>query len=183
MNVHPILPPAAIVQNCYVVADLDAACRDFNRLYGIGPFLGGDAFALEQHVYRGTPADPIRARGVFVQSGDLNIELIELLSDAPSAFHDMFPRKGDTGLHHTAMFADDYDATCAALAAGGCPVISEFSVPALGAKICYADTRALNGHMLEIYPENEGIRAMYAMARDAARTWDGKRLIIPWTDL
>lgn len=31
---------AAIVQNRYVVADLEAACRRFYQVYGIGPFEG-----------------------------------------------------------------------------------------------------------------------------------------------
>ena len=71
---------------------------------------------LADHVYRGQPADPIRIRGVFVQSGELNIELIELISDAPSAFHDMFGGATREGLHHSALFAADYDGTGVGLA-------------------------------------------------------------------
>lgn len=175
-----LVPPAAIVQNCYVVPDLEAACARFHAAYGIGPFVGGVEFLLEDHRYRGVAAPPVRLRGVFVQAGDLNLELVQVLSSGPDAFHELFPVPGTGGFHHAAMFAEDYAGTRDRLAAAGYPVVSEFSVPALGAEICYVDTRPLNGHLLEIYPENAGIRAMYARARDAAREWDRQSLIVPW---
>ena len=42
----PILNAAKIIQNCYIVRDLEAACKRMNQLYGIGPFLGGAAGSL-----------------------------------------------------------------------------------------------------------------------------------------
>ena len=170
--------PAAIVQNAYVVRDLEAACARLNRVYGIGPFLGGSEVELASHVHRGRPAAPIVIRGVFVQAGDLNLELIQLVSSGPSAFHDMFPDGGE-GLHHVAMFCDHYAATRDRLVAAGCPVASEF---AFGpeASIAYIDARADLGHMIELYPEDPLIRDMYAQARDAAQGWDGRELIRPF---
>lgn len=172
--------PGAIVQNCYIVRDLEAACARMNRLYGIGPFVGGGegVGVLDKHVYRGRPAPPIRIRGVFVQSGDLNIELVQLVSTTPSAFHDMYPGGGE-GFHHVAMFCDDYEADRDRFVAEGMPVASEFET-AFGARICYIDARETLGHMIELYPENAIIRGMYAQARDASVGWDGDRLIIPW---
>ena len=167
-----------IVQNAYVVRDLEAACARLHRLYGMGPFVGGGEGQLSRHVYRGTPTDPIRIRGVFVQSGDLNVELVQLLSDAPSAFHDMYAGGGE-GFHHNALFCADYEATRDAWVAEGYAVASEFET-AFGAKICYIDARETHGHMIELYPENEVIRGMYRKARDAAQTWDGGELIVPW---
>ncbi|MDX1581773.1 MAG: VOC family protein, partial [Alphaproteobacteria bacterium] len=98
----PLINNAAIVQNCYVVRDLEQACARLHGMYGIGPFLGGAESALTSHHYRGREEEPIRIRGVFVQSGDLNIELVQLLSQGPSAFHDMFPDGGE-GFHHVAL--------------------------------------------------------------------------------
>ncbi|MFM6852604.1 MAG: hypothetical protein ACKOUM_00805, partial [Sphingopyxis sp.] len=96
-------PAMQFVQNCYVVADLDAACEQFYQQYNIGPFVGGTEFSLDNHVYRGQPAPPIALRGAFAQSGELNIELIEILPDTPSAFRDMLAA-GQGGFHHAAMF-------------------------------------------------------------------------------
>lgn len=170
--------PVQIVQNCYVVRDLEAACARLQALYGIGPFVGGAEAELSEHVYRGVPAAPIRLRGVFVQSGDLNIELVQLLSDAPSAFHDMFAN-GAEGFHHVAMYCDDYAGERDRMIAEGYPLASEFTVAGIG-RICYLDARDSLGHMLELYPESPVIRAMYTQAREAPKTWDGRALIIPW---
>lgn len=168
----------SIVQNCYVVRDLDEACARFHALFGIGPFVGGAEVELSDHVYRGRVADPITLRGVFVQSGDLNIELVQLISTGASAFRDMFPRD-EEGLHHAAMFADSYDDEKARWAEAGHPVVSEFTT-GFGAKICYIDARAELGHFIELYPEHPTIRAMYSQTVEEARIWDGHNLIVPW---
>ncbi|MFM6854040.1 MAG: VOC family protein [Sphingopyxis sp.] len=140
--------------------------------------MGGTEFSLDNHVYRGQPAPPIPLRGAFAQSGELNIEVIQILSDTPSAFRDMFAA-GQGGFHHAAMFCDDYEADKARFVASGMAVASEFTTN-FGAKICYMDARDTLGHMIELYPQNAIIRAMYQQARDAALTWDGRSLIIPW---
>ena len=171
--------PLQVVQNCYVVRDLEAACARLHRLYVIGPFLGGGEAVLGDHVHRGRAEAPIEIRGVFVQSGELNIELVQLLSTTPSAFRDMFA-DGAEGFHHVAIFCDDYVARREAFRREGYEVASEFTV-SFGAQICYIDARATLGHMIELYPENAIIRGMYQQARDAARTWDGQQLIIPWS--
>jgi hypothetical protein len=178
VNAQPLLRRAQIVQNCYVVRDLEAACRRLHELYGIGPFVGGSRGELGDHVHRGRPAPPIVVRGVFVQSGDMNIELLELVSTTPSAFHDMYPN-GQQGFHHVALFCADYAAERDAFVAAGCPVASEFTV-SFGAQICYVDARETFGHMIELYPENAIIRGMYRQTREAAQGWDGRELIVPW---
>ena len=170
----------AIVQNAYVVSNLERACDRFHRLFGVGPFVGGGEGVLTDHVYRGEPADPIRIRGVFVQSGTLNIELIELVSEAPSAFHDMFGGELREGLHHSAVFAADYEEAKLRFVEQGYPVASEFSFA--GRRICYVDTRPVFGHMIEIYPDLPLIRAMYAQARDAAQARPGELAILPWAE-
>jgi hypothetical protein len=180
VNAAALLQPAAIVQNCYVVPDLDEACRQFNAAYGIGPFLGGGEILLEHQVYRGQPAPPVRLRGVFAQSGDMNVELVQILSDGPSAFKEMFAPGAPPALHHVAMFCDSYEGVRDGFVAAGYPVASEFTITAMKADFSYIDTRALNGHFVELYPEHEGIRAMYRQTVEAARTWDRKQLIIPW---
>ena len=172
------VPPAAIVQNAYVVRDLDEACARFHARYHIGPFVGGSEFELASHVYRGRSASPVKVRGVFVQAGPLNVELIQVLSEAPSAFHDMFP-SGQQGLHHVALFCDDYESQRDAWVTEGFPVASEF-VLAWGTPICYIDARRELGHMIELYPQDAIILDMYRQARDAADGWDGSKLVIPW---
>lgn len=166
------------VQNCYVVKDLDLACSRLHELLGIGPFVGGGEVVLGNHVYRGQATAPIRLRGVFVQSGRHNVELVQIVSNGPSAFHDMFQSDGE-GLHHCAMFTDDYGGEKERWVAAGFDIASEFTT-AFGAQICYVDARPMFGHFIEVYPENPIIRDMYAHAEREAQSWDGRDLIVPW---
>lgn len=170
---------APIVQNAYLVPDLEAACVRLNRLYGIGPFLGGTReLTMDDHVYRGVPADPIRLSNVFVQAGAVVFELIQLRSEAPSAFHDMIADDRPV-FHHVAVWATDYEQDRDAAIAAGYPVASEFTIWG-DVRICYLDTRAAIGHMTELYPEHPGVRAMYERTRREAAEWDGRALIRPW---
>jgi hypothetical protein len=171
--------PVGLVQMAFLVPNLEAGCAALHRAYGWGPFLGGTEGVLADHVYRGEPAYPVRIRGVFVQSGDINVEVIEVVSDAPSAFHDVLRADGQPVLHHCATFAADYAATRGHFVAQGFPVVSEFGFA--GHRICYVDTRPLLGYMTEIYPELPLIRAMYAETREAARLRAGDDAITPFT--
>lgn len=172
------ISPLEYVQICYVVENLEAACEKFHTMFGVGPFVGGGEVILDNHTYRGQPADPIVLRGVFVQSGDMNIELIELVSKGPSAFRDMYPGR-QHGVHHAAIFCEDYAVSRDRFVAQGMPLASEFET-AFGAKICYIDAREHTGHMFELYPENGIIREMYARTRFEADHWDRSQLIVPW---
>jgi hypothetical protein len=171
--------PVTLVQMAYLVPDLEAGCAALNRAYGWGPFLGGTEGTLADHTYRGEPAEPIRIRGVFVQTGAINVEVIEVVSEAPSAFHEMLRDDGQPVLHHCATFAADYAATRDHFVAQGYPVVSEFGFA--GHRICYVDTRPLLGYMTEIYPELPIIRAMYAETVKAAAAHRGSAAITPFT--
>jgi Glyoxalase/Bleomycin resistance protein/Dioxygenase superfamily len=171
--------PVTLVQMPYLVPNLEAGCAALNRAYGWGPFLGGTEGTLADHTYRGEPAEPIRIRGVFVQTGAINVEVIEVVSDSPSAFHEMLRPDGQPVLHHCATFAADYTGTRDHLVAQGYPVVSEFGFA--GHRICYVDTRPLLGYMTEIYPDLPIIRAMYAETVAATAARPGSATISPFT--
>jgi hypothetical protein len=171
--------PVTLVQMAFLVPDLEAGCAALNRSYGWGPFLGGSEGVLADHVYRGQPADPIRIRGVFVQTGAINVEVIQVISDAPSAFHDMLRDDGQPVLHHCATFAADYERVRDHLVAQGYPVVSEFGFA--GHRICYVDTRPLLGYMTEVYPDLPIIRAMYAETIATTKARAGDPAITPFT--
>jgi hypothetical protein len=171
-----MIKAAQIVQNCYVVRDIEVACTRMRKLYHIGPFVGGNEIQLTDHIYRGKPVPPIKIRVAFVQAGELNIELIQLVSETPSALHDMFNNGGE-GFHHVAKFCDDYEAERDAFVEAGYPVASEFR-GASGVQICYIDARNGFGHMIELYPEVPAIRALYAQVRNASQNWNGKDLFV-----
>ncbi len=171
--------PVTLVQTAFLVPNLEEGCAALNRAYGWGPFLGGTEGVLGDHTYHGQPADPIRIRGVFVQTGEINVEVIEVVSETPSAFHESLREDGQPVLHHCAAFAADYEGTRDHLVAQGYPVVSEFGFA--GRRICYVDTRPLLGFMTEVYPDLPIIRAMYAEAREASVARPGDPVIIPFT--
>lgn len=171
--------PVTLVQMAFLVPNLAEGCAALNRAYGWGPFLGGSEGVLADHTYRGQPADPIRIRGVFVQTGAINVEVIEVVSQAPSAFHESLRADGQPVLHHCATFAADYEATRDHLVAQGYPVVSEFGFA--GRRICYVDTRPLLGFMTELYPDLPVIRAMYAETVEATAADPGAGDIRPFS--
>ncbi len=170
--------PVTLVQTAYLVPNLEEGCAALNRAFGWGPFLGGTQGVLSDHTYRGETAAPIRIRGVFVQTGAINVEVIEVVSEAPSAFHDMLRADGQPVLHHCATFAANYEGTRDQLVAQGYPVVSEFGFA--GRRICYVDTRPLLGFMTEIYPDLPIIRAMYAETVEATAARPGQLAITPF---
>ena len=169
------LPPLRIVQTAYVVADLDEAIPRWHRLFGLGPFIVRRHIRLTQTRYRGR-AMPLDISAAHVQSGDMQIELVCQHNPEPSAFRDMFA-PGEEGLHHVAMFPEDYATTVAHYESLGFPVATEL-VTGEGRGAAYMDTRAAMGHMLEVYRVNESLHAFYRLIAEAARDWDGRRLIV-----
>ena len=171
---HPSAPPLAIVQMAYVVADLDQAILRWHRALGVGPFIVRRNIRLVESCYRGQPM-PLDISAAHVQVGAMQIELVCQHNPEPSAFRDMFA-PGEEGLHHVAMFPREYVSTVAFYEAQGFPVATEL-VTGEGRGAAYLDTRALTGHMLEVYRVNDSLHAFYRLIADAARDWDGQDLV------
>jgi hypothetical protein len=167
--------PLQVVQNAYFVQDLDEAMERWHSTFGLGPFIVNRHIKLEQTFYRGA-AIPLDISAAFVQSGDLQIELLCQHNSEPSAFRDMFTR-GQEGLHHVAVFAEDYVRVVSDYQARGFAVASEI-VAAGGMGAAFIDTRKLMGHMLEVYRVTDGLRAFYRLVAEAAHDWDGRTLTV-----
>jgi hypothetical protein len=169
-----ILNGAKIIQNAYVVDNLQEAMERWTKLYGIGPWVILADVKGENLTYRGEPSELVFS-AAFVQTGEINIELIEQHTDGPSAFRDMFA-PGEEGFHHVAIISEDYEGDKARFEAAGCPVATEFSSgPDSG--IAFVDTREKLGHMVELYQNEAAIMGLYSVIRQAAENWDGETLI------
>ena len=169
-----LLKGAKIIQNAYVVDNLEEAIERWTKLYGIGPWVIMPHVIGQNLTYRGEPSELDFSAG-FVQSGEINIELIEQHTDGPSAFRDMFA-PGEEGFHHVAIISDDYEGDKARFEAAGCPVATEFSL-AQDSGIAFIDTRKMLGHMVELYQNEASINRLYSVIRQAAENWDGETLI------
>lgn len=173
----PSLPPLKVVQNAYIVEDIKQACQRFHELYRTGPFMFMETHPMQNVTYRGEPTEVI-IEAAYAQAGDIMVELICQHSEGLTAYRDVFS-KGQEGFHHVAAFSVDYEAELQMYADLGYEVVMEMAVH--NDRISYIDTRSTAGHMLELYPDSDILRGIYAQVRKAAQEWDGKELLVPFS--
>jgi len=159
------------MQMCWVVPNLEQAMAHWTRTAGVGPFFVFDAVPFDNPVYRGRPTTSPDVTAAMAQGGEVQIELVQLNDDAPSLWTDVVPR-GKLGIHHTAIVCDDYDAELAAYIASGAEVA--FSGLMMGSPVCWVDTTATLGVMVELITANPVAEAVFGQIRAAAENWDGK---------
>lgn len=163
-----------IMQNAYVVTDLDAAIDHWLKVQGVGPFFVLRHCQVSNTVYRGTQRVEVDFSVAIAQAGGVQVELIEQHNDAPSAYRDVYA-PGQSGFHHTCVVVPDLEATLAHYAAHGAPVSirGDFG----NVRWAYVDTRPQLGVMTEVVGEHPDIRAFFKMIADAAVGWDGSNPI------
>jgi hypothetical protein len=158
-----------IRQVAYAVPDPVAAALAHSAIYGSGPFYRADNIPVRDFTYRGQP-------GTFEHSitigqwGDLMIEFFVQHNPGPSHVTDMIPVGSlAPAFHHTALIPEDFEGAIAHFVSNGFEVASRFIVgKETSFGVVMIDTRRLNGHMTELYPDCEAVRGAYAMCRDAA---------------
>ncbi len=162
-----------IVQNCWVVPDINAAMRKWLDM-GYGPFVTFD-LELPHALYRGQQV-PLIVSIALTHGGGVQIELVQQRSLGPSIYRDMYgPDEG--GFHHMCIVTDDYPAELARLRRQGFVIAAEGE--ALGLHFAYADTRESMGCMLEVIGDVPMLQEVYKAVADAARDWDGSDPIRP----
>lgn len=164
-------------QNAWVVTDIEAAILDWHKTMGIGPFfLGTYPVSLFPGMqYRGNPGE-LTMKTAIAYSGDLQIELIEPLGDAPNAYRDVFP-KGTAGFHHMCFWTDDIDQDLAHYAANDCPAVNVGQMRG-GPRFAYVDTRQKIGCMTELLERHEHVEHMFADWKKQSAQWDGQSVIV-----
>jgi hypothetical protein len=107
----------------------------------------------------------------------LQVELVEVHRAEPSSLAEIVQHA--SGIHHVAVFADSIDEEQRRLVELGWPAVMTAET-ASGFRYAFHDTRALLGHLLEVYEPSAGVRALYAMVADAARGWNGADPVREW---
>lgn len=176
MNSPPSPPPLAgfpdrrFMQVCWVVPDLRAAMAHWTQSAGVGPFFVFDSVTFDEPRYRGAPTHCPDISAAMAQAGDIQIELVCPRDDRPSFWRDVVSA-GQTGLHHMALYCADYAASLDAYTAGGAEVA--FSGLMMGSRVCWVDTRAALGFMVELIEANAVADSVFGSFRAAAEQWDG----------
>jgi hypothetical protein len=171
-----ITPRESVVQLAYLVrpGGLNDAIDYWLNQIGAGPFFTGD-FRLEQQTHRGRPTNA-GVRVALAYHGDMQIELIEPLDDAPSPYKewlDKYPSLPRAGLyHHVMMDHVDFDKTYNRYLASGCKE-GFLGRSSAGTRVAYLDAADTIGGFIELVEPNPGWTAMCAEMREISRTWDG----------
>jgi hypothetical protein len=158
-----------IMQNAYVVNDVEEAAWRWVKATGVGPFLVNKHLKLSSINYRGQPAQ-LDFSIAIAQAGEVQIELIEQHCANPSCYRDLFPA-GREGFHHVCVIAGDYDAEVQSYIDKGFDMRAHGTLGDL--RFCYLDTSAVMGHMLEIVEDKPSIHAFFGAVRAAGEAWDG----------
>lgn len=122
-NARPYMPKGrkakvklpALDQICIVVKDVDKAVEFYSSAFGLGPF-----YVVEvplKMTYRGQPNSRSRLKIAFVLSGDIEIEMIQVL-EGETPHSEYLQEKGE-GIHHLRFSVDGLDEMLANLAKAG----------------------------------------------------------------
>ncbi|TJV46067.1 MAG: hypothetical protein E5Y02_00350 [Mesorhizobium sp.] len=96
----------------YVVKDLAAALTYWTETMGVGPFVVIESSVVGRKVLHRGKQTAMETDLTFSYLGDVQIELICQLNDAPSPYKE-FTDSGREGLHHVAFWPASFDAACA----------------------------------------------------------------------
>ena len=157
-----------VYQVAFVVDDLDAAAQDWGRR-GAGPFYRFDEFEFSEMLHPAGAASP-RLSILLGYSGDVMLELIEVLDDSTGLFS--VPRRPTA--HHVAMLVNDIDRY---LDRRDCRAqLAMHGLFPTGTPIAMLDTRGETGLLTELVTLDDSVRAMITQMRSEAQSFTGERL-------
>lgn len=162
--------PFPVVQIAFVVPDAIEAARAHSRRYGSGPFIAVEHYPLYVHRYRGVDS-PLDVTSVYGQWGNVTAEFVQQHDDQPSAYRDLV-KKGETRIHHFAMFVDDLEKRMAEYEAEGCQA-ALYAEALPDAPYALMDTSASLGVMTEMY-EEWTVKPFYDHLKEVSRGFDGR---------
>ena len=170
--------PGNLQQVGYVTDDLDAAIRRWIGSTGIGPWTVYRNVVLAGE-FCGRPCSVKMDVGLSYQ-GDLQIELIEPKTPAPSPYHDRDGRRL-IGMHHVAWLSDDLAVDLARAVAQN--LAKMFDASNEFSHVAYLTSPGEPGLILEYIQLSAEVRSGYARAIETCRSWDGVTQPVTTIDL
>jgi catechol 2,3-dioxygenase-like lactoylglutathione lyase family enzyme len=153
----------------FVVADIEESMTYWAEVLSVGPWFYLRRSATSNLYFQGEKT-PVVSSTALAQAGGVQVELIQLRNDVPSAYRDMNPH-GPGALHHLGYFVEDYQAALAAREASGLEVVQNGDVgPAV--HFCYLADPRRGGLLVELI-EIGSLRPLFTRIADAAKRWDG----------
>lgn len=164
-------PYGSVIQEAYIVPDIEKAIWDFHKTLNIGPFFIAEHFPLINATYRGAPCDADVTLAIGF-SGNMSYELIQQNNQAPSPWLETKEKRG-WGFHHKAIACLDFEAELERYNKAGFETVLHSEV-SFGTLAAYVDTTAANFGMIELIEMNEAVEDFFHMMKEAAVNWDGK---------
>lgn len=165
-------PFGPIVQNAYVVRDLEAAVAHWAGKVGVGPFFLMEHIRFGEVWFRGAPLT-IDLSVAIAQWGEIQVELVHQHDDSPSIYREFAARHGE-GLQHVGVMTPSVAEHLERLAERGITPV-QHGATANDMRFAYVSTDAHPGGMIELIESGPAVEAFFAMIRKAARGWDGSR--------
>jgi len=163
-----------MIQTAYVVRDLQASMQEWMELLHAGPFyLLKGGYEVDM-LYRGNTTSYTYTGAVGFR-GDLIIELIQPVNDAPSIFREVLgsERSKLHHMHHLRGFTpQEYDAEIDMFAKRGFGLAYTARVPGMG-RAAFVDTYRDQGFFVELMETPPAVFDALEMMRAAHADWDG----------
>ncbi len=160
-----------VMQNAFVVDDLDAAMDHWINKMGVGPFFVFQHVQFKEIYFRGKPSDTDMTAAIAYW-GDMQIELIKQHNASPSIYSE-FQNKGLRGLQHMGVITADLDSDLAQLKPLGITPV-QYGTVASGMRFAYVSSDYHPGAMIELIESNPAMTGFFKMMQDTAAGWDGK---------
>ncbi len=166
-----ILRLGPVRQIGYVVKDIEKAMQEWIKL-GVGPWFYFAQAPVENFRYMGKPSD-IRMAAALTNSGNIQIELILQLNDAPSLYRD-FLAAGTEGIQHISHWLDTegFEKNYKELLDQGF-IIGQEGTIGPGGRFAYFINDKIPGTVLEVAEMNSLKRDYYKAIADICSSWDG----------
>lgn len=161
-----------IVQNGFVVRDLEAAAKHWSERLAVGPFYVIEHVAFGPSFFRGSPLNLDMSVAV-AQWGEIQIELI-VQHDSSASIYTEFAAQHGEGLQHVGVLTDSVEEHLERLRPLGIEPV-QWGVTAAGMRFAYVSTDAHPGAMIELIETGAAVQAFFAKVRNCAATWDGTR--------
>ena len=164
-------PDNGVIQMAYVVADLDAAIKEWIARLRVGPWFVLEHFTGVDPLYRGQPSRAdVRLAMSF--AGHMNIELIQPNNDAPSVYREHIDKRG-WGFHHWGVATWHFDREVAKYQANGHALAFLAKVPS-GGRVGYMDTTNVLPGYTEFIELGGAFEDVFAKFYRASIGWDGR---------
>ena len=168
-------PFGRMVQVAYLVDDIEVAMRHWLEQAGLGPWTWFRNIELDTE-FDGR-SFTMRIHEALAYMGDLQIQLVQSLDSTEAATpYQNHLKAGRFGVHHTAFFAADFDATLARAQAQGFERTCLMRDKA-GFRYAYCQSRSMPDVWIEFLESYPALHTIFEDGIAAAASWSGEEPI------